>query len=320
MTNEKSTAIIHRTIAKQRREKLAEELNKVHISRLKNQKVITSVTPSMKKSTTHTAVASQTKESTVIQSKPASFTQLSSVSKPFISATTATTATTVTTLKTNTPTLVPSSNPTSRPISVPSFRSAKELKNEAISKALGLTDDGTVNKNLSDLYKTATSNKRNAAKKSRSFFRTRRFAVALSCALAAVFTLGYFVNLNLPNIPARVAAMQAGFSVRYPAYIPQNYSLTSITSDKESKITIHLSDGKQRIVIKEERSTWDSQALLHNFVKKTWGNNFATTRDQGLTVYFSGSNAAWVNGGILYKIEANSDVNRLQLHNIIYSL
>lgn len=314
MTNEKSTAIIHRTIAKQRREKLAEELNKVHISRLKNQKVITSVTPSIKKSTTHTAIASQTKESTVIQSKPASFTSLSSISKPFTSAAS------TTTLKTNTPTLVPSSNPTSRPISVPSFRSAKELKNEAISKALGLTDDGTVNQNLSDLYKTATSSKRNAAKKSRSFFRTRRFAVALSCALATVFTLGYFVNLNLPNIPARVAAMQAGFSVRYPAYIPQNYSLTSITSDKESKITIHLSDGKQRIVIKEERSTWDSQALLHNFVKKTWGNNFATTRDQGLTVYFSGSNAAWVNGGILYKIEANSDVNRLQLHNIIYSL
>lgn len=314
MTNEKSTAIIHRTIAKQRREKLAEELNKVHISRLKNQKVITSVTPSIKKSTTHIAVVPQTKESTVIQSKPASFAPLSSISKPFTSAAS------TTTLKANAPTLVPSSNPTSRPISVPSFRSAKELKNEAISKALGLTDDDTVNQNLSDLYKTAASSKRNAAKKSRSFFRTRRFAVALSCALAAVFTLGYFVNLNLPNIPARVAAMQAGFSVRYPAYIPQNYSLTSITSDKESKITIHLSDGKQRIVIKEERSTWDSQALLHNFVRKTWGNNFATTRDQGLTVYFSGSNAAWVNGGILYKIEANSDVNRLQLHNIIYSL
>ena len=307
MTNEKSTAMIHHAIARQRREKLAEEMNKAHISRLKNQKV--NVSPQKIIIAKKTTIKNEQTHKEIDRKK------LSYTTRPAI---------TIAPDKSrhiSTPTISSAPKHIPAPISsdmskhMPALKSASQLKNEAISKALGLPEANEKDVSVSDLYKNTSKKSKN-----RTPFFTRRFAIALSCAFAAVFTLGYFVNLNLPNIPARVAAMQAGFNIKYPAYIPQGYSLTSITSDKDSKVTIHLSNGKQRMLIKEERSTWDSQALLHNFVKKTWGNSFATTRDQGLTIYFGGNNAAWVNGGILYRIEAGSDISRLQLHNIVYSL
>lgn len=152
------------------------------------------------------------------------------------------------------------------------------------------------------------------------FFHGRRAIMAIACATITIAGLGYFVHLNFPDISARVTALQSGFDIKYPSYTPKDYQLSNITSDKNSKVSIRFVNGKHHFIITEEKSTWDSQALLNNFVKKEWQDNYSISREQGMTIYFSGTNATWVNGGILYKVIDNGSLDRVQLHNIIYSL
>ena len=71
----------------------------------------------------------------------------------------------------------------------------------------------------------------------------------------------------------------------------------------------------------EEKSSWDTNALLSNFVKEEYGENYTVIREQGLTIYISGSDAAWVNGGIVYKIDTTSgSLTNKQIRSIAVSL
>lgn len=150
----------------------------------------------------------------------------------------------------------------------------------------------------------------------------RRFALAFFCATACVAAVVYFVGSNIPDISVKVAAMQTGIEATYPAYIPRDYSLSDISSEN-GKITLTFKGPeKASFVLSEEKSSWDSTTLLRNFVEPTWQDNYITTHEQGITIYMSGANAAWVNGGVLYKIEntGNNSLTKKQLRNIVTSL
>ena len=61
--------------------------------------------------------------------------------------------------------------------------------------------------------------------------------------------------------------------------------------------------------------------MLANYVKKNWGADYSIAKGQGLTIYVSGSNAAWVNGGVLYIItDADGHLSSGDLHDIAVSL
>ena len=71
----------------------------------------------------------------------------------------------------------------------------------------------------------------------------------------------------------------------------------------------------------EEKSSWDTNALASNYVKDEFGENYTVVREQGLTIYVSGSNAAWVNGGIVFKINTTSgSLTNKQIRSIAVSL
>ena len=147
-------------------------------------------------------------------------------------------------------------------------------------------------------------------------------ALALTCAAAVVFAIVYFVNLNMPDISLKVAAMQSGIDASYPTYVPRDYSLSSITSEN-GKIVLDFSNNSTGdcFSITEEQSHWDSSALLSNFVKDEYGDNYTTIREQGLTIYISNSDAAWVNGGVVYKIKSVSgSLTKKQIRSIAVSL
>lgn len=172
---------------------------------------------------------------------------------------------------------------------------AKELKDQAIKKALANAAKIT-NENeqvQKDDGKTAT----------KMHFGIGRIMLAISCATAAVFAIIYFVNINMPDISMRVAAMQTGIEASYPSYIPKDFTMSSISSE-ENKIILKFKDtSNNEFSLIEENSTWDSNALLTNFVKNAYGDNYSIIREQGLTIYVNDEGATWVNGGILYKIE-----------------
>ena len=192
---------------------------------------------------------------------------------------------------------------------------AKELKDQAIKRALAAASK-------SEESPKSMKNKSSAKKVEKMHFGFGRVLLALSCAAAAVFAIVYFVNLNMPDISMRVAAMQTGINPSYPNYVPRDYSVSSITSE-EGKITLVFNNSAtgSSFTLTEENSSWDSNALLSNFVKTEYGENYTIVREQGLTIYVNGSNATWVNGGVLYKIESTSGtLTNKQIRSIAVSL
>lgn len=176
---------------------------------------------------------------------------------------------------------------------------AKEIKDQAIRRAL--IDASTVEQNKSSQASKKHFNK--------VHFGFGRVMLALSCATAVVLAIVYFVNLNMPDLSLRVAAMQTGINASYPGYVPRGYNASSITSESKKVILDFAGNEEQEaFTLTEEASSWDSNALLNNYVKDTFKENYKVVKEQGLTIYISGSNAAWVNGGVVYKISAHDGV------------
>lgn len=151
--------------------------------------------------------------------------------------------------------------------------------------------------------------------------RVKRFALAFGVSAACVAAIAYFVTTNIPDISVRVAAMQTGVEASYPSYIPSDFSLDGINSG-DGKITLSFktTDGKSFSLI-EEKSSWDSTALQRNYVQEMWKDDYTSTHEQGITIFIHDSSAAWVNGGVLYKINADAGVlTKKQLRNIVTSM
>lgn len=176
--------------------------------------------------------------------------------------------------------------------------SARQLKEQAIQKALAETI-------ATDETKAAPKKKKKELSKLR--FGFGRVVLALSCAAIAVFAIVYYVNVNMPDLSLKVAAMQTGINATYPSYVPRDFSLASITSENK-KITLifknHATNESYSIV--EETSSWDSNALLNNYVAPTYGDEYSAIREQGLTIFTSNNETAWVNGGVIYKLKTDS--------------
>lgn len=197
-----------------------------------------------------------------------------------------------------------SSTPTKQP-------SAQELKERAIAKALS---------NAAKPDKTEKEERK--SKKSKLHLGLGRVILALSCAVAAVFAIAYFVNLNMPDISMRVAAMQSGIDPKYPGYVPRDFSVNDMVAE-EGKVTLNFRNSAtgDSFSLSEERSSWDSNALVSNYVKDEFGEDYSTIREQGLTVYITNNAAAWVNGGMLYKLNiTNGTLSKKQIRSIATSL
>lgn len=172
-----------------------------------------------------------------------------------------------------------------------------------------------------DDERTTPKSKKTRSKKNRRKGGFTRFALALGCAGACIAGIVYFVGSNIPDISVQVAAMQTGIDAAYPSYIPRDYSLGDISSENGRLTMSFNGPNGSSFTLVEEKSSWDSSALQRNYVEPTWGENFTTTHEQGVTIFLSGSDAAWVNGGILYKITSSSnDLTKKQLRNIVTSM
>ena len=186
---------------------------------------------------------------------------------------------------------------------------AKAVKDSAVKSAL---------KSVATLETESKPAKGISTKRS---LGAKKLLLAFGCAALAVGVVGYFVSVNTPDISVRVAAMQTGIDATYPTYIPRGYSLSDIVSeDKKISMTFSSSDNTS-FTLSEEKSSWDNETLEASYVKQTWGNNYTSVREQGITIFISGSNAAWINGNILYKIDASgNNLTKKQIKSIVTSL
>jgi hypothetical protein len=178
------------------------------------------------------------------------------------------------------------------------------IKNEAIAEAL----DKAPHHNA----------KAKQAKQPRK--HSRSFSI-MSGALALIMLAGYFTYLNMPNLSVRVAAAQAGFDASYPGYHPDGYRINKVAyNEGQVGIQYVANGGTQGFTVKQEKSGWDSSALLANYVEPTSGGGYIPHSEQGITVYVFNNNAAWVNDGVRYTINGDAPLSSEQILNIATSM
>jgi hypothetical protein len=139
----------------------------------------------------------------------------------------------------------------------------------------------------------------------------------------AVLTLGGFIAYqNMANITMRVASARAGINANMPDYQPSGFALSGPVNYSPGKVVLSFkSNTDQRsFELKQQASNWNSETLLQNIVANNT-KSYQTYEDKGKTIYiYDGSNATWVDGGILYKIEGSSSLSNDQLIRMAASL
>ena len=243
-------------------------------------------------------------------------------------------------VKKEAPDIPPAPNPYQAAIDARKAASAKKAKIEVSSRAL---KDAAIAKALAEMEAQkeervaervmlnemkadakAKKERKKAAKETRHLKKRKggRILLALATSSACVIALAAIVKVNLPNISVKVAAVQTGVEASYPSYIPRDYNLSGVyTNDQNSVIIEFKGPEEKHFTLAEEKSSWDSNALLANYVKGAYGDAYETVREQGTTIYINHSNATWVKNGIFYKLTANSGVlSKKQIKNIVGSL
>ena len=183
------------------------------------------------------------------------------------------------------------------------------IKTEAMQKAMDSAPSGR-QRNKAKAPKLASKNR-----------ASRRLTFA-SAGVAMLLIGGYFTYINMPNISVRVAAAQAGIDASYPNYRPSGYSLAGPVAYDNGKVQMKFASngGPQNFVLSQERSGWDSEAVLSNYVTPKAGESYTINKDSGLTVYVWENNAAWVSGGILYTVNGDAPLAPDQIRRMATSL
>ncbi len=143
-----------------------------------------------------------------------------------------------------------------------------------------------------------------------------------SGALAVVLLAGFFAVQNVPNLSMRVAATRAGFDASMPDYQPAGFSFDGPIDYNAGRVTVSFkSNSDERTYSLTQRSSnWTSDALLANFIESE-EKQYQTFLDKGRTLYlYDGSNATWIDNGIWYQIEGDSDLTTDQLVRIASSI
>jgi hypothetical protein len=214
--------------------------------------------------------------------------------------------------KAETPDIKPKTHPTaakaiarSAPVTKPITKTSKQIKDAAISAALSAPTLKPI-------------------KQKRINWRwSRRFTI-LTALFALLILGGILIYVNLPVLSVGFASTQAGIKASYPEYRPDGYSLSQpVTfSDGEVTLVFKSNSGDSGYTITQTRSSWDSSAVLDNVIRKSFGDDYTTTQEKGLSIYTydKNSSAAWVNGGILYIIKTTAPLSGEQIRRIATSL
>lgn len=175
---------------------------------------------------------------------------------------------------------------------------------------------------IADAMKNAPTHTAKSTKPIKHPKKHSRTLSIMSASLALLMLAGYFTYLNMPNLSVRVAAAQAGFDATYPGYHPDGYSINGPVAYNEGWVSMKFAanGGDKSFTVKQEKSGWDSSALLANYVEPTSKGGYVPHSEQGLTVYIFNNSAAWVNGGVRYTIEGDAPLSSSQILNIAKSM
>lgn len=125
----------------------------------------------------------------------------------------------------------------------------------------------------------------------------------------------------MPNLSMRVAAANAGVDASFPDYRPDGYRFDGPIAYNNGEVSLKFASNTNTsgYTINQKNSSWDSQAVLDNYVSKK-AKDYLTYSEQGLTIYTFDGEAAWVNGGVFYTIEGDAPLSSDQVLRIAGSM
>jgi hypothetical protein len=159
-------------------------------------------------------------------------------------------------------------------------------------------------------------------KKAKRRRKTGHRALSVSATALAVLLIGGFIAFqNQANLTIRYASNKAGFSANLPSYKPSGFKAGKFSySPGLVGVTFHNTDSNQNFSLVQKQSTWDSKALVTNYVASAT-KDYHSIESAGRTIYIYGdNNATWVNGGVWYRITSEGSLTTNDLVNIATSM
>lgn len=215
-----------------------------------------------------------------------------------------------------------------KPVSAPRMMDIGPMKHPHVVKAQAQIDAKRAPEALKpariikeEAIRTAIQNTVRETKPPKRGFRHPGIASIITASFALLVLGGYLTYLNMPSLSVRVAAAAAGIDASYPTYHPDGYSLNGPVAYDKGQVSIKFgaNAGPQHFTINQAKSSWDSAAVLDNYVVPKAGTDYATYSERGLTIYTFDEGVAWVNGGILYTIEGDARLSSEQIRHIATS-
>jgi hypothetical protein len=144
-----------------------------------------------------------------------------------------------------------------------------------------------------------------------------------SLAAAFVLLVGFFAWQNTAQIEMRVAATRAGVSAHLPGYSPAGFGVTGPIQTEPGKVTVSFKShtDERQFKVTKEASNWNSDSLLNNYFISSNRPTPISYPSDGKTIYiYDDTNATWVNAGVWYNIEGDSNLTTDQLLRLASSL
>jgi hypothetical protein len=151
--------------------------------------------------------------------------------------------------------------------------------------------------------------------------KSRTLAIGASVVVALLIG-GFVAYQNIPSLEMRVAASRAGFDASLPKWSPSGFALAGPIDYKKGEVALkyEVPTDDREFELVQKPSDWTPDTLLNNYVVEAT-DQYQTYHDKGLTVYiYDGSNATWVDRGVWYKLEGNSQLSGEQIIDLASSL
>jgi hypothetical protein len=133
--------------------------------------------------------------------------------------------------------------------------------------------------------------------------------------------MGLFLwQSNYPDISIKLASLRAGLTASVPSFVPNGWSKAQDVKTSDGGLSYELVKDGRKLKIEQQRTDWDSQAVLEQYVLARTPDYLAM-QAQGLTIYmYEGNQAAWVNQGTLYTISGDHGVEQDDIIRMATSL
>ncbi|HEX5447740.1 MAG TPA: DUF4367 domain-containing protein [Candidatus Saccharimonadales bacterium] len=162
----------------------------------------------------------------------------------------------------------------------------------------------------------------------RHFWQKHRFGglhrLFLVFAILVILGAGILTAWQkVPQLSLKVAGLKAHVTPVTPSYKPDGYILASPAKAVSGAVTLKYksqSDPSDTYELAQTRSRLTSSSVAQSIVPK--GASVQTSEVEGNTVYIYGNSndAAWVNNGVLYKINDDANLSSDQLIKIVEGL